>query len=222
MGIVQSTSASLNDFSSESSDDNDDANEMVKPTLNTPNSKISRITTPRVAENPIYRPSASLSRAPIRRSTLFDTNKSNPSLLNYSDSESDTEQLYKKDKICQVLLNHRPGLGRSRHAGNKRSFTWIFTSLFQNMKRKLWPSHRKDSTANFSTSSNYISWALLMFVIIFFVVIFSIYFYSKFTHTSRYNLDLTDYTFIEEKNKLLAPICNQNNVDSRIDCLPFV
>ncbi|KAH9424160.1 LEM domain [Dermatophagoides pteronyssinus] len=201
-GIIQPSSASLNNFSSESSDDNDDVNEKVKLTSNTPNSqKISGITMPRVTESQTFRPISSLSRAPIRRSTkstLFDIHKSNPSLLNYSDSESDSEQSYKKDKICQALLNHRPGLGRSRRTENKRSFTWIFTSLFQNIKRKLWPSQRTSSTANFSTSSNYISWALLI-----------------------YNLDLTDYTFIEDKNKLLAPICNQNNIDSQIDCLQF-
>ncbi|KAH9529477.1 LEM domain, partial [Dermatophagoides farinae] len=204
-GISHSTNSSLNDLSSESSDDNDDTNEMVKPTLNTPNSyKISGITMPRVTENQTYRPISSLSRAPIRRSTvttkstLFDIHKSNTSLLNYSDSESDTEQSYKKDKICQVLLNHRPGLGRARHTANKRSFTWVFTSLFQNMKRKLWPSQKKDVTANFSTSSNYISWALLI-----------------------YNLDLTDYAFIEDKSKLLAPICNQNDDDPKVNCLSY-
>ena len=72
---------------------------------------------------------------------------------------------------------------------------------------------------NVSTSSNFISIALLIFVIIFFIVIFSVYFYAKFTFNSKHTLDLNDYDFIEDKANLVVPICV--NDQTLKDCLPF-
>lgn len=228
----------LNEYSSEGSDNEDVQNISIPPPsvrTSTPNTLPSSLNTARIAAARItpedrtpFRSPSSLSRAPIRRSGLFESNKKLPSsssLLNFSDSESDNEYSSKKEKICQMLLNHRPGVGRSvykREDLKKPSIFSKISNMFQSIKRRFGLPFvsKKDTGTHYSTSSNYVSFALLLFVVIFFLVIFSIYFYSKFTHASRYTLDLNDYAFIEDKSKLLAPICGSTN-DSEPDCLQF-
>lgn len=199
---------SLQTFSDSS--DNEEINYI--PEKSTSKSfKISGITMPRVT-SPSYSANksiTSLSRAPIRR-TNISYDKDIPSLLHYSDCESDFE--YKrKDKFSQMFLNHRPGLNQGR-ATTKQSFLTKIRTFFQQLKRKT-------ESNNFPTSSsNNTSFALILSVVLFFIVIFSIYFYTKFAHvSSKYNLDLSGYTFIGDKSKLLMPICSENPADQCIE-----
>lgn len=204
-------SSKLNEYSSESSDDDNTENNTPE---NTSVSMSSRITNARIFNGEHYK--ATLTRAPIRRSN-YD-NKSVSNLLNYSDSESDFEDV-RKDKICQILMSHRPGLGRGKGNSSKGFFMSTFSNFFLTLKNKLSFSKSQYSN-NFSTSTNYISRALIFIVVIFFLVIFSVYFYAKFTFISKHALDLNDYTFIEDKSKLVAPICKSPD-SVNVDCLEF-
>lgn len=130
-------------------------------------------------------------------------------MLHYSDCESDSE-FKRKDKFSQMFLNHRPGLNKGRIA-NKQSFLNRIQTFFQNFRRKT-------ESNNFSTSSNNTSFALILFVVLIFIVIFSIYFSKLSYASSKYNLDLTGYTFIEDKSKLLMPICPENRDG---ECIEF-
>ncbi|KAF7491808.1 Inner nuclear membrane protein Man1 [Sarcoptes scabiei] len=226
---IHKSKSSNDEFSSENSDNEEQFASKQTP-ISPSASKFMDTLSSKLKSNPIMSsifvdnrsnliPSG-LTRAPIRR-TNYSSNlieKSASDLWNYSDSDSDYSSSNKKDRICQILLNHRPGLGKAKTRSKQSQFKSRLQRFYQTVK-KFFSSSTNEST-NFSSSSNNISLALLIFVIIFFIVIFSIYFYSKFTYASKYTLDLNDYAFIEDKTKLIAPICEKNHQDDS-GCLPF-
>jgi len=134
---------------------------------------------------------SSLTRPPLRRSGLA-SGQASVKLANYSDSEADTEH-EQNDNIRERLLRHRPGLNLSSITTVSKPSQSSATGVYE------------DSN-NFSSTSNFISFAILVLVVLFFVFIFSFYFYTRISSLpNKSTLDLTDFHFIDEE--LVAPIC---------------
>ncbi|KAI2796002.1 hypothetical protein RDWZM_006995 [Blomia tropicalis] len=214
VNLNEVSASKLNNYSSESSEDDDD--NSINQNLPPPQSSFhsSRIASPRIFNGETYK--APLARSPIRRINA-STHVEKKGLSNYSDSESEFDDT-KNDKLCQLLMSHRPGLGgRLASVKVKQSLFTKISSWFANLKSKFNRSQPDyngspsstplSSSINFSSSSNYISFALVMFVVTFFIFIFSVYFYAKFTLNTKNTVDLNDYAFIDNKSKLVASVC---------------
>ena len=211
--------SSLNNYSSESSE-NEDKGEEITKTRKSPRKKPSQVSTPRPAEPlpasqrvpsarpylPSSRPASSprplspLARPPLR--SPFSSGQLSSKLANYSDSE-DTEQEQNNDYIRERLLRHRPGLAISS----------ITTKASPNT---IGPGYEE---SNYS-SSNFISWAILTIVVLFFVFIFSFYFYTRISSSPKPTIDLTNFDFINGE-ELVAPICPQDYHTVSENCLKY-
>lgn len=167
-----------------------------------------------------------LSRPPIARLSATTTRQRQQSsassaYLRYSDSESDLEEGVPSDKICKMLLSHRPqgggGLRSKASSLTKKLRGWwtSFKGLFDFGSTSQGRGLDNASIAfSSTTTTNYISWALLAFVILFFVVIFSAYIFARVSLIAKNSIDLNDYSFIEDKTKLEWPKCTPDNDDS--------
>lgn len=202
--------SSLNNYSSESSENEDKAEESIIKSRKSPRKKASQ-PMPRPAEPlpasqrvpsarpylPSSRPMSSprplspLARPPLR--SPYTSGQLSSKLANYSDSE-DTEQEQNNDYIRDRLLRHRPGLG--------------IGSMITTKAAPIGPNRNGTGyeETNYSSSSNFISFAILTIVVLFFVFIFSFYFYTRISSSPKPTIDLTNFDFING-DELVAPIC---------------
>ena len=130
---------------------------------------------------------SSLTRPPLRSS--FSSGQPSAKLANYSDSD-DTEQEQSNDYIRDRLLRHRPGL----RIGS------LMTKTAPNSNGTGYED------TNYSSASNFISFAILLIVVLFFVFIFSFYFYTRISSSPKETIDLTNFDFIDGE-ELVAPVC---------------
>ena len=140
-----------------------------------------------VASLPASSPNA---RSPLR-TTMIHSPPLN--LANFSDSESEIE-FEQKDSdqnsrnITERLLRHRV---------TQKQNSIVTQAISTN-------SLPFNDDEGYSTSSSWISFAILTFVVLFFVFIFSFYFYNRIN--KKYSIDFSDMEFIDEK-AFEAPIC---------------
>ncbi|XP_054152889.1 uncharacterized protein LOC128951666 [Oppia nitens] len=224
--LKELNSHSLNNYSSESSENDEKIDESLSKLRKSPRKKMMSPQTPRPLQEqpsgsqrvpfarpypPSLTPSASkmsnilsLTRPPLRRSPQSGSQMSSK-LANYSDSE-DTEQEQKStDYIRDRLLRHRPGL--SIGSFGKKGPSGANGTGFEDAN-------------SYGSTSNFISFAILVIVVLFFVFIFSFYFYTRISSSPKPTVDLSNFEFIRED--LVAPICLDNDpIGSNDLCLKY-